>query len=101
MTEQTPSPAWHAQLRARGYRLTPQRQMVLEAVAILGHGAPTYHPADDADHLHLVCRVCGGIEEVAPAVLDSAAQQIAAEHGFRVDASHFAIFGTCAGCAPV
>ena len=140
MSEQPPSPAWHAQLRAKGYRLTPQRQMVLEAVAALGHatpdeiadrvratasgvnistvyrtlelleelglvththlghGAPTYHAADDADHLHLVCRVCGGIEEVAPAVLDSAAQQIAAEHGFHVDASHFAIFGTCASC---
>lgn len=134
------TPQWHAELRARGYRLTPQRQMVLEAVATLGHatpdeiadrvratasgvnistvyrtlelledlglvththlghGAPTYHAADDADHLHLVCRECGGIEEVAPAILDSAAQRIAAEHGFTVDASHFAIFGTCSDC---
>ena len=131
---------WQAQLRARGYRLTPQRQLVLEAVGKLGHatpeeiatavretasgvnistvyrtlelleelglvththlghGAPTYHAANDADHLHLVCRECGGIEEVAPAVLDSAAQQIATDHGFQVDASHFAIFGTCAAC---
>ena len=64
----------------------------------LGHGAPTYHAADDADHLHLVCRECGGINEVAPEVLDSAAQQIAAKHGFAVDASHFAIFGTCTVC---
>lgn len=31
---------WQAQLRARGYRLTPQRQLVLEAVAALGHGTP-------------------------------------------------------------
>jgi Fur family transcriptional regulator, ferric uptake regulator len=141
VTEQPPTPAWHAQLRARGYRLTPQRQLVLEAVASLGHatpdeiadrvrlsasgvnistvyrtlelleelglvththlghGAPTYHAADDADHLHLVCRVCGGIEEVPPAVLDSAAQRIAADHGFAVDASHFAVFGTCSACS--
>src|SRR5438477_2141440 len=126
---------WHARRRARGFRLTPQRQLVLEAVVALGHatpeeivaevrrtasgvnistvyrtlelleelglvththlghGAPTYHAADDADHLHLVCRECGGVEEVAPQVLDSAAHQIAAEHGFQVDASHFAIFG--------
>ena len=31
---------WQAQLRARGYRLTPQRQLVLEAVGELGHGTP-------------------------------------------------------------
>jgi Fur family ferric uptake transcriptional regulator len=64
----------------------------------LGHGAPTYHAADDADHLHLVCRECGGINEVTPDVLDSAAQQIAAQHGFAVDVAHFAVFGTCAEC---
>ncbi|MEJ7708048.1 MAG: hypothetical protein WKF82_12740 [Nocardioidaceae bacterium] len=28
------------ELRARGYRLTPQRQLVLEAVATLGHATP-------------------------------------------------------------
>jgi Fur family ferric uptake transcriptional regulator len=31
---------WQAELRARGYRLTPQRQLVLEAVGVLGHGTP-------------------------------------------------------------
>ncbi len=31
---------WQAQLRARGYRLTPQRQLVLESVGELGHGTP-------------------------------------------------------------
>jgi Fur family ferric uptake transcriptional regulator len=31
---------WQAELRARGYRLTPQRQLVLEAVGDLGHGTP-------------------------------------------------------------
>ena len=133
--------AWHAKLRARGYRLTPQRQLVLEAVTELGHatpdeiaervrrtaqgvnistvyrtlelleelglvththlghGAPTYHAADDADHLHLVCRECGGIEEMRPEVLDEAVRRIASDHGFVVDAGHFAIFGICAECA--
>src|SRR3954451_17278890 len=97
---------WHAQLRARGFRLTPQRELVLQAVVSLGHatpdeiaeevrrtasgvnistvyrtlelleelglvvhphlghGAPTSHAADHADHLHNVCRVCGAIEKV-------------------------------------
>ena len=31
---------WQARLRARGYRLTPQRQLVLEAVGALGHSTP-------------------------------------------------------------
>ena len=31
---------WQAELRARGYRLTPQRQLVLEAVESLGHATP-------------------------------------------------------------
>lgn len=31
---------WQTRLRARGYRLTPQRQLVLEAVARLGHATP-------------------------------------------------------------
>jgi Fur family ferric uptake transcriptional regulator len=31
---------WHADLRARGYRLTPQRQLVLEAVGEIGHATP-------------------------------------------------------------
>lgn len=31
---------WRVRLRARGYRLTPQRQLVLEAVARLGHATP-------------------------------------------------------------
>src|SRR6201995_3849710 len=105
---QTRNRSWDQELRSRGYRLTPQRQLVLEAVAALGHatpeeistearrtasglnistvyrtlallqelglvththlghGAPTYHVATDDDHLHLVCRDCGQVEEVAP-----------------------------------
>lgn len=35
-----PGEEWKADLRARGYRLTPQRQLVLEAVARLGHATP-------------------------------------------------------------
>src|SRR5487761_1390231 len=31
---------WDKQLRARGYRVTPQRQLVLEAVARLDHATP-------------------------------------------------------------
>jgi len=133
--------AWQSELRARGYRLTPQRQLVLEAVdalrhatpdeiaaevrniangvnistvyrtlelleelgllrhAHLGHGAPSYHVAWDDDHVHLVCRDCGGIEEVAPVLLTDIVDQLRSERGFVVDVGHFAVFGRCATCA--
>jgi Fur family ferric uptake transcriptional regulator len=32
--------AWQTRLRQRGYRLTPQRQLVLQAVGELGHATP-------------------------------------------------------------
>jgi Fur family ferric uptake transcriptional regulator len=37
---QTPPGEWQARLRAKGYRLTPQRELVLAAVERLGHATP-------------------------------------------------------------
>ena len=131
---------WQGRLRAKGYRLTPQRQLVLEAIAALGHataedilsqvretasginistvyrtldlleelaliththlshGAPTYHVADDAEHVHLVCRSCGAIAEVSPDVVAATVDRLAEDHGFEADVHHFAVFGRCAAC---
>ncbi|MFP5220111.1 MAG: Fur family transcriptional regulator [Actinomycetes bacterium] len=131
---------WQAELRSRGYRLTPQRQLVLEAVARLGHatpediatavretasgvnistvyrtlelleelglvqhthlghGAPTYSVATDDDHVHLVCRQCGEVQEADVALLGEAARRLADEHGFALDVGHVALFGRCSGC---
>jgi Fur family ferric uptake transcriptional regulator len=133
---------WQTTLRAKGYRLTPARQFVLQAVTTLrhgtpdeiyaevrrtadginistvyrtlelleelelvshthlGHGAPTYHAATDEVHLHLVCRVCGGVSETDVAAADELVARLRDEHGFQTDVQHFAIFGTCTGCAP-
>lgn len=131
---------WRDMLRARGYRLTPQRQLVLEAVTALGHatpdevlvevqrtagavnastvyrtlellgelglvththlghGAPTYHPASAHHHLHLVCRSCGGVQEVSVDAADAMVGSLQRQHGFITDVNHFAIFGQCAAC---
>jgi len=135
-----PGEGWVADLRARGYRLTPQRQLVLEAVAELGHatpddivtavrrtasgvnistvyrtlelleelglvththlghGPPTYHAAEDDDHVHLVCRVCGKITETPPERVGHLAQDLLDNDGFAADIGHLAIFGTCRDC---
>lgn len=131
---------WRRLLRARGYRLTPQRQLVLEAVtslghatsdqilehvrrtadgvnistiyrtlelleelglvthAHLGHGTPTYHPAADADHLHLVCRDCGLVVEADIGRAAGLVEELEVTHGFEADLRHFAIFGRCDDC---
>jgi Fur family ferric uptake transcriptional regulator len=133
-------PAWDEQLRARGYRATPQRQLVLEAVAKLGHatpedvaaevqqtargvnistvyrtlelleqlgmvthahlghGAPTYHLAVEADHVHLVCRSCGRITEVRPQAVRPLVTALEEEHGFETDVGHLTVFGRCRDC---
>jgi Fur family ferric uptake transcriptional regulator len=130
----------HATLKAKGYRLTPQRQLVLDAVAGLGHGtpdeicaevqrtapgvnlstvyrtlelleelglvthahlshgAPTYHVVGEVQHVHLVCRVCGQVTEVASDVLAPLAQDLMRDRAFLVDIGHVALFGLCELC---
>ncbi len=132
--------AWDAALRAGGYRVTPQRQLVLEAVTRLdhatpeeifadvhkrargvnvstiyrtlelleqlglvththlGHGAPRYHLAADAGHVHLVCSECGRIIQVEPEVVDPLIKALEDEHGFETDVGHLTVFGRCAQC---
>ena len=132
--------AWDKELRARGYRVTPQRQLVLEAVTKLehatpeeiwadvqqtasgvnistiyralelleqlglvththlGHGAPRYHLAAEADHVHLVCSSCGRITEVAPDAVEPLVTALDEHHGFQTDVGHLTVFGRCASC---
>jgi Fur family ferric uptake transcriptional regulator len=127
-------------LRARGLRLTAQRQLVLEAVHQLGHatpdqvhakvsevaagvnittvyrtlelleelglvthahlshGAPTFHPVGESQHVHLVCQACGGVSELPSGLLSPLAKTLDSEHGFLLDIGHVALFGLCAGC---
>lgn len=67
--------------------------------AHLSHGAPTYHAAGEDQHVHLVCRHCGVVDELAPSVLDELVGKLASDRGFLVDVGHVALFGLCRGCA--
>jgi Fur family transcriptional regulator, ferric uptake regulator len=132
--------AWDDELRARGYRVTPQRQLVLEAVTALehatpeeichrvrqtargvnistvyrtlelleqlslvshshlGHGAPSYHLAAEAEHVHLVCRECGRIDEVGPAAVAPLVTSLQNGQDFETDVRHLTVFGRCGAC---
>ena len=40
MSDHVPTSDWRAELRAKGYRLTPQRELILGAINDLGHATP-------------------------------------------------------------
>jgi Fe2+ or Zn2+ uptake regulation protein len=64
----------------------------------LGHGRATYH-LGPAAHVHAACERCGAAVEVPPDVLDPVREWLAGEHGFTLDARHFALTGWCAACS--
>ncbi|WP_427383943.1 Fur family transcriptional regulator [Janibacter sp. G56] len=64
----------------------------------LDHGAPTYHLADHAEHIHLVCRSCGAIRTCSVEVADDFTARVTDLTGFRSDLTHMAVHGLCADC---
>ena len=64
----------------------------------LGHGAPTYATSEH-EHVHLVCHHCGAVDEIDVDALEALAESLRASHGFRLDATHVALSGTCRACA--
>jgi Fur family ferric uptake transcriptional regulator len=66
--------------------------------AHLGHGAPSYRPAED-DHIHVVCHACGKVVDAEPTLVDNLAKRLLADRGFVLDRSHFTVFGRCRDCA--
>ncbi len=128
-------------LRARGKRLTSQRERVLAAVGALGHAtpdeivdavagdgggsvpsstvyraldalselglvghthvdhrAPSYHLAEHATHLHVVCRGCGWVGEAPLSTADELVARLDESLGFASDVSHAAVHGLCRTC---
>ena len=66
--------------------------------AHLSHGAPTYHPVNESQHVHLVCQACGGVSELPSTLLAPLAGTLENQHGFLLDIGHVALFGVCAHC---
>ena len=64
----------------------------------LDHRAPTYHLADHATHIHLVCLGCGVVSEAPIAMAVEFAGNVRAATGFDPDVTHMAIHGHCAAC---
>jgi len=65
----------------------------------LDHRSPTYHLADHAEHLHLVCLSCGKVIESPVAAADPFVGNLLSRHGFVADVKHMAIHGWCEACS--
>ncbi len=64
----------------------------------LGGGASTFELVGETLHHHLVCSSCGATIEVDDALLVPLRERLLRDYGFRADASHMALFGTCRAC---
>lgn len=76
----------------------------LESLGVVGHThldhrAPSYHLADHADHIHLVCRSCGRVDQCPKELAEGFAGNVLAGNGFVADVTHMAIHGRCSACA--
>ena len=85
------------------HRATVYRSLeALEAAGLvehvhLGHGRSVYHLADDL-HQHLVCEVCGSVEEAPADLLSAVARRLRRDRGFVMRPYHFAVLGRCREC---
>jgi Fur family transcriptional regulator, ferric uptake regulator len=78
----------------------------LEALQELGlvghthvdHRAPSYHLAEHATHLHVVCRGCGWVGEAPLSSADELVARLDESLGFASDISHVAVHGLCRTC---
>jgi Fur family ferric uptake transcriptional regulator len=66
--------------------------------AHLSHGSPTYHTVGGDQHVHLVCRSCGAVDEAPSDLLAELAGTLESQRGFLIDIGHVALFGVCAAC---
>ena len=64
----------------------------------VGSGAPVYHLAEEADHIHLSCLNCGRVSSVPAAAAEEFASRVAADTGFTIEPGHSAVYGWCGGC---
>jgi Fur family transcriptional regulator, ferric uptake regulator len=61
-------------------------------------GRPTYVRCHAGHHHHLVCTVCGQVEETELCAAPTAAE-LRRKHGFRAETHQVDIYGTCGRCA--
>jgi Fur family ferric uptake transcriptional regulator len=78
--------------------LTLLEDLGLASHVHLGHGPSHWYLKAARARWYLTCSGCGAVIGTDATVFDHVVEDIAARTGFRIDAGHFAVTGTCAAC---
>ena len=62
-------------------------------------GEQAFRRCTDDHHHHLLCEMCGKVEEIAADEVEAWVAEVAERRGYRVTAHRADIFGVCAECA--
>jgi Fur family ferric uptake transcriptional regulator len=103
MTGMTTSGDWREKLRGSGYRLTPQRELILDAVDTLGHATPDevlaeVHKRSTALNISTVYRTLEVLEELGLVRHAHLSDRAPTYHSVR-DHEHFHL--VCRNCQRV
>ncbi len=64
-----------------------------------GDGHTLYEPKEPQEHHdHLICTVCGSIEEFENESIERLQGRVARQHGFLMTHHKMELYGVCAGC---
>lgn len=64
----------------------------------LGRGCVEFEVVSDQPHHHLICHVCGAVQDLPHAYVATLASAIRHDLGFEPTLDHLAVFGLCAKC---
>lgn len=70
----------------------------LASLLNFGEGFARYEPFDEAHHEHLICEVCGRIEEFHDEFIEARQEVVARQLGYRLTHHRHDLFGVCASC---
>jgi Fur family ferric uptake transcriptional regulator len=112
-------------LRSQGFRITHQREVIIEAIAHsgnhvnaeavyrtlellveqglasridLGEGKVIYATYQHGPHIHLVCRQCGQVIDADQNLLLTLNKRLNKGYQFAADLQHISVLGLCNDC---
>ena len=70
----------------------------LVVAADTGSGETSYEIKKPRPHHHLVCRGCGGEQEIGDDATAAMFDEVRRRHGFEIATDHLVLFGLCEAC---
>lgn len=61
-------------------------------------GETVYEIPKGEPHHHLICRVCGGEQEIGHAAVEAMIARVREQYRFQIDVDHLVLYGLCESC---